>query len=114
MSESIAYRSSPRVPGAPPERPMPDEAHPASELSLDVTIDFPHPVIGRQEGLYDVTEESFETELSTARTFGFVREVEALRAKGLIRGAWTQIGVVLVEAGVVEYSLLSPDVFVRL
>ena len=35
------------------------EAHPASDLELDVTIDFPHPVIGRQHGEYVITPSSF-------------------------------------------------------
>ena len=89
------------------------EAHPANELTLDVTIDFPHPVIGRQVGRYVVTEESFARELSSARTFGFVREVEALRAKGLIQGATTANAVVLDDEGVVDNALRAPDEFVR-
>jgi UDP-3-O-[3-hydroxymyristoyl] N-acetylglucosamine deacetylase/3-hydroxyacyl-[acyl-carrier-protein] dehydratase len=89
------------------------EAHPASELSLDVTIDFAHPVIGRQVGRYVLTEESFARELAGARTFGFVHEVEALRAKGLIRGASTDNAVVLDETGVVGNTLRTPDEFVR-
>src|SRR6185437_3911002 len=46
------------------------EATPASELELDVTIDFPHPIIGRQQGRYRVSAESFQRELAGARTFG--------------------------------------------
>ena len=41
----------------------------------------------------------FERELARARTFGFVREVDALRAKGLIRGASTENAVVLDDDG---------------
>ena len=71
------------------------EAHPADTLSLDVTIDFPHPMIGRQSLALDVTAERFASELAGARTFGFVHEVEALRKMGLIQGASTQNAVVL-------------------
>ena len=89
------------------------EATPASALELDVTIDFPHPLIGRQRGEYRITAESFERELARARTFGFVHEVEALRSKGLIRGASTQNAVVVGDDGVVENVLRWPDEFVR-
>jgi UDP-3-O-[3-hydroxymyristoyl] N-acetylglucosamine deacetylase/3-hydroxyacyl-[acyl-carrier-protein] dehydratase len=89
------------------------EAVPAPALELEITIDFPHPLVGRQRGEYLVTAETFERELAGARTFGFVHEVDALRAKGLIRGATTQNAVVLGDEGVVENSLRWPDEFVR-
>ena len=89
------------------------EATPASSFELDVTIDFPHRLIGRQQGRYEVTTESFERELARARTFGFVHEVDALRAKGLIRGASTHNAVVVGDDGVVDNSLRWPDEFVR-
>ena len=89
------------------------EALPAPSLELDVTIDFPHPLIGKQRGRYHVTAETFERELARARTFGFTHEVDALRAKGLIRGASTQNAVVVGEDGVVDNELRWPDEFVR-
>jgi UDP-3-O-[3-hydroxymyristoyl] N-acetylglucosamine deacetylase / 3-hydroxyacyl-[acyl-carrier-protein] dehydratase len=89
------------------------EAYPSDALELDVMIDFPHPLIGRQTGQYRVTPAMFVSELAPARTFGFMREVEALRSRGLIQGASTQNAVVLDEAGVVETTLRWPDEFVR-
>jgi UDP-3-O-[3-hydroxymyristoyl] N-acetylglucosamine deacetylase/3-hydroxyacyl-[acyl-carrier-protein] dehydratase len=89
------------------------EAVPSSALELDVTIDFPHPLIGKQHGRYKVTAENFERELARARTFGFMHEVDALRAKGLIRGASTQNAVVVGDDGIVENELRWPDEFVR-
>ena len=89
------------------------EAYPADELSVEVTIDFPHPLIGRQAGRWAVTRECFARELARARTFGFVREVESLRAKGLIQGASTENAVVLDDSGVVDNALRWPDEFVR-
>jgi UDP-3-O-[3-hydroxymyristoyl] N-acetylglucosamine deacetylase/3-hydroxyacyl-[acyl-carrier-protein] dehydratase len=88
-------------------------AHPASELSVEVSIDFPHPLVGAQKGTWLVTEATFGRELAPARTFGFVREVEALRAKGLIQGASTDNAIVLDELGVVGTTLRWPDEFVR-
>jgi UDP-3-O-[3-hydroxymyristoyl] N-acetylglucosamine deacetylase/3-hydroxyacyl-[acyl-carrier-protein] dehydratase len=89
------------------------EAVPADRFRLDVTIDFAHPLIGRQRYAGEVTTAFFARELAWARTFGFVREAEPLRTRGLIKGASTQNAVVLDEAGVVENALRSPDEFVR-
>ena len=89
------------------------EAYPSKELELDVMIDFPHAMIGRQEGRYRLTPALFERELAGARTFGFVSEVESLRSMGLIKGASTKNAVVLDERGVLETTLRWPDEFVR-
>ena len=89
------------------------EAWPSQRLELDVSIDFPHPLIGRQQGCYCVTAGSFASELAPARTFGFVHEVESLRAMGLIRGASTANAVVLDETSVVDATLRWPDEFLR-
>ncbi len=88
-------------------------ATPSDTLDLEVSIDFPHPLIGVQTGKWTVTEASFERELAAARTFGFTREVEMLRAKGLIQGASAANAVVLDETGVVDATLRWPDEFVR-
>jgi UDP-3-O-[3-hydroxymyristoyl] N-acetylglucosamine deacetylase/3-hydroxyacyl-[acyl-carrier-protein] dehydratase len=89
------------------------EAFPAPALTLEVTIDFPHPMIGRQQGSYIVTPERFRQELAPARTFGFLHEQEMLRAMGLIRGASTENAVVLTDVGLLEGTLRWPDEFVR-
>ena len=86
---------------------------PSPRLKVSVTIDFPHPLIGRQSGCYDVTPDAFARELAPARTFGFLREVEQLRAKGLIRGASTANAIVLDDAALVDSTLRWPDEFVR-
>ena len=88
-------------------------ADPGDGLTLDVEIEFPHKLIGHQRGEYRVTTSTFDQELGGARTFGFVREVEGLRAKGLIRGASTANAVVLDDDGVVDTTLRWPDEFVR-
>ena len=88
-------------------------AMPGQGLTLDVEIDFPHPLIGVQRGRYHVGGDLFARELAGARTFGFVHEVEALRSKGLIRGASTSNAIVLDARGVVDTTLRWPDEFVR-
>ena len=88
-------------------------ATPAEGLELEVRIDFPHPLIGAQEGRYAVTPERFGAELAGARTFGLLSWVEELRAKGLIQGASTANTIALDATGVVETTLRWPDEFVR-
>ncbi|MEP6506867.1 MAG: UDP-3-O-acyl-N-acetylglucosamine deacetylase [Gemmatimonadales bacterium] len=89
------------------------EAFPADGLELDVTIEFPHPRIGRQSLQFSVTADSFGTEMSRARTFGFVSEVEWLRERGLIKGASVENAIVLDEREVVSGPLRWSDEFVR-
>jgi UDP-3-O-[3-hydroxymyristoyl] N-acetylglucosamine deacetylase/3-hydroxyacyl-[acyl-carrier-protein] dehydratase len=88
-------------------------ACPSAELELNVSIEFPHATIGRQQCSFRITRESFTRELAAARTFGFVHEVDALRAKGLIQGASLDNAVVLDERGVVGTELRWHDEFVR-
>ncbi len=89
------------------------EATPSSRLELDVVIAFPHPLIGEQSIELAVTAESFMRELAGARTFGFVHEVEALRAAGLIQGASTENAIVMDADGLIDTTLRWPDEFVR-
>jgi UDP-3-O-[3-hydroxymyristoyl] N-acetylglucosamine deacetylase/3-hydroxyacyl-[acyl-carrier-protein] dehydratase len=85
----------------------------AAGLELTVTIEWPHPLIGRQTGTWSITPATFAAELSAARTFGFLHEVEALRAKGLLKGGSTESAVVLDDRQVVGATLRWPDEFVR-
>ena len=89
------------------------EAHPAPDLRLEVSIDFPHPAIGTQRGTWVVTPEVFARDLADARTFGFAAEVDYLRGRGLIRGGSTENAIVLGEDGVIGNALRWPDEFVR-
>ena len=89
------------------------EAFPSESLEIDVSIDFAHPLIGVQRYACAITRDSFARELAFARTFGFLSEVEYLRARGLIKGASTDNAVVLDDARVVGNVLRAPDEFVR-
>ena len=87
---------------------------PAKDLRLTVTIEWPHPLIGRQAGSFTVTPAAFAKELAPARTFGFTTEVAALKAKGLIKGASSTNAIVLDERGLANGGELRwPDEFVR-
>ena len=89
------------------------EAFPSKQLELDVTIEFPHPLIGKQSRRFVITQDSFASELSRARTFGFIHEVDALRAKGLIKGASLDNAVVLDDSDILSGDLRWSDEFVR-
>jgi len=59
---------------------------PAMQFEVAFAIEFPTAVIGRQEIDLPMDEQTFRSELADCRTFGFLHEVEALRAMGLARG----------------------------
>jgi UDP-3-O-[3-hydroxymyristoyl] N-acetylglucosamine deacetylase len=95
-----------------------DEKHayvvPYNGLRVTCTIDFPHPQIGRQTLDLDINVHSFETQLSRARTFGFFKDVEAMRAKGFAQGGSLENCIVLDDTGVMNPDgLRNPDEFVR-
>jgi UDP-3-O-[3-hydroxymyristoyl] N-acetylglucosamine deacetylase/3-hydroxyacyl-[acyl-carrier-protein] dehydratase len=87
---------------------------PAPALRLTTTIEWAHPLIGRPSGAYDITADEFRRELAAARTFGFLHEAEALRARGLALGAALESTLVLSDQGLVgDAELRWPDEFVR-
>ncbi len=86
---------------------------PARNLRLTTTIEWKHPLIGRQVGSFDITPDAFAADLAGARTFGFASEVESLRTRGLIRGASTANAVVLSDDAAIDTTLRWPDEFVR-
>jgi UDP-3-O-[3-hydroxymyristoyl] N-acetylglucosamine deacetylase len=78
-------------------------------------VDFEHPVIRRQQlTVAPLDAERFEREISAARTFGFLQEVQALWDAGFARGGSLDNTVVLGEKDVVNpEGLRWPDEFVR-
>ena len=88
---------------------------PGRDLRVTYSVDFAHPAIGRQQ-LRDlvIDDESFESEICRARTFGFLREVEALWRSGLARGGNLDNTVVMDEFRVLNRDGLRwSDEFVR-
>ena len=86
---------------------------PAKTLVIRYKIDFNHPVIGRESMHFDFSHDSFLRKIAPARTFGFMRDVEKLRAAGLARGGSVENAVVLDDRGVVNGPLRFKDEFVR-
>jgi len=85
---------------------------PSTGLRLTVSIEWDHPLIGRQSGCYDVSPDAFARDLAGARTFGFDAETKQLREKGLAQGASLENTLVLSPDGV-NGELRWPDEFVR-
>jgi UDP-3-O-[3-hydroxymyristoyl] N-acetylglucosamine deacetylase len=87
---------------------------PSDRFEVAFEIAFASKAIGRQRVDLAVDEESFRAELSDCRTFGFVRDVEALRAIGLARGGTMENAVVIDGDRVLNpEGLRRPDEFVR-
>jgi UDP-3-O-[3-hydroxymyristoyl] N-acetylglucosamine deacetylase len=86
---------------------------PASRLILKYKIDFDHPSIGRQSFHFDFEHDNFLRKIAPARTFGFMRDVERMRAAGLARGGSVENCIVLDDKGVVNGPLRYKDEFVR-
>lgn len=61
-------------------------AIPSDDFAVKIAIDFSHKLIGKQE-LYFNSSSSFASEISPARTFGFIRDLEKLKEQGLAKGA---------------------------
>jgi UDP-3-O-[3-hydroxymyristoyl] N-acetylglucosamine deacetylase len=78
---------------------------------LDFTIDFPHPVFGSENRhvIIDFAENSYTKEVSRARTFGFMQDVEAMRSAGLALGGSLQNAIVLDETRVLNSEGLRYD-----
>jgi UDP-3-O-[3-hydroxymyristoyl] N-acetylglucosamine deacetylase len=71
---------------------------------VDVTIDFPHPLIGRQSVAFDVEAGTFRREVARARTFGFMKDVSKLWSAGYALGASLENTLV-----VADDRLLNPE-----
>lgn len=87
---------------------------PADAYEIDCLIDFRHPLIGIQHRSVVLDNGSFARDIASARTFGFIEEVEALRRANLIRGGSLDNAIVLTKHGMLnETGLRFPDEFVR-
>ena len=86
---------------------------PSNRLVIRYRIDFDHPVIGRQSMHFDFGHDNFLRRIAPARTFGFMRDVEKMRAAGLARGGSVENAIVLNDTHVVNGPLRFRDEFVR-
>jgi len=87
--------------------------YPADEFRVRCLVDYEHPLVGRQEVELLVNGANFRHLLGRARTFCFFRDIEPLRAMGLIRGGSLENAIVLTEDGVMNGPLRFADEFGR-
>ncbi len=88
--------------------------YPSDHFKVTYSISFDHPLIRHQSRTMKITDETFVEEIAPARTFGFLKEVEMLRQKGLALGGSLDNAIVLGETGVLNSNALRfEDEFVR-
>jgi UDP-3-O-[3-hydroxymyristoyl] N-acetylglucosamine deacetylase len=86
--------------------------YPADRFKVSYTISFDHPLLRHQQKTMDLDERAFVDEIAPARTFGFLKEVEMLRQRGLALGGSLENAIVLGETAVLN-PLRFEDEFVR-
>ncbi|HTP66754.1 MAG TPA: UDP-3-O-acyl-N-acetylglucosamine deacetylase [Geobacteraceae bacterium] len=87
---------------------------PSRYFRISFDMRFNHPVVDNQFMAVKLNEETFAEEVAAARTFGFLAEVETLRANGLAKGGSLENVVVIGNDGILnEEGLRFEDEFVR-
>jgi len=87
--------------------------YPADSYSVSYSINFPHPLIGKETFQVELANGSYLKKIAAARTFGSREDEKAMRNMGLIRGASRDNCIVLTREGVENGPLRFPDEFVR-
>lgn len=78
------------------------EFSPHEELVFDVTVDIPFP---KQHFIFNATKDDYQTEIASARTFGFYKDGERLKQQGMAIGSDFTNTVVLSDEG----EVLNPE-----
>ncbi|MCE9500152.1 MAG: UDP-3-O-acyl-N-acetylglucosamine deacetylase, partial [Leptospira sp.] len=86
---------------------------PSDELKVSYNIDFNHPLLKGQNMTTTLTNDILKNDILPARTFGFLKDVEALQAKGLALGGSLNNAVVLTDDGYLNESLRFENECVR-
>ena len=87
--------------------------YPGNAYSVSYSINFPHPLVGREVFQLELSDGQYVREIAPARTFGSRQEEEAMRNQGLIRGASLENCIVLTREGIENPPLRFADEFVR-
>lgn len=87
---------------------------PSPEFRVTYKIDFNHPAIGVQSHHMHFTDVSYEEQICSARTFGFLKDVEYLQAKGLALGGSLKNAVIMDDHKIINKGgLRFPGEFVK-
>jgi UDP-3-O-[3-hydroxymyristoyl] N-acetylglucosamine deacetylase len=87
--------------------------YPADAYLVSYSINFPHPLIGRETFQAELSNGAYLKNIAGARTFGSREDEQTMRNMGLIRGASRENCIVLTRDGVENGPLRFPDEFVR-
>lgn len=87
--------------------------YPSDSYSVSYTINFAHPLIGKETFSVDLSDGNYLSEIAPARTFGFLHQAEAMRQQGLIRGVSQDNAIVLTRDALMNPPLRFRDEFVR-
>ena len=77
---------------------------PSNKLSLNISIDYPNTLIGKSQFIYDHSQSNFLTQLSEARTFTLIENIEKMRLSGYALGGSINNAIV-----VDKYNVLNAD-----
>jgi len=80
-------------------------ALPHDSFRITYSIDYDHPLLRGQSITVDINSDFLAKEILPARTFGFLKDVEYLKSKGLIKGGSLDNALVLTPEGFVNDSL---------
>ena len=86
--------------------------YPSDHFKVSYTISFDHPLLRHQTRTERITEQTFSEHIASARTFGFLKEVEWLRQQGLALGGSLENAIVIGDTGALN-ALRFEDEFVR-
>jgi len=87
--------------------------YPGESYSVSYSINFPHPLIGKESFTVELENGNYLRDVAAARTFGAREDERAMRNMGLIRGAAPENCIVLSKTGVENPPLRFQDEFVR-
>src|SRR5690242_4790851 len=87
--------------------------YPSNSYSVSYSINFPHPLIGKETFEVELANGSYLKHIAAARTFGSRQDEQAMRNMGLIRGASSENCIVLTRDGIENGPLRFRDEFVR-
>lgn len=73
--------------------------YPSDHFKVSYTISFDHPMLRSQSRTTRITEQSFTDDIASARTFGFLKEVEWMRQQGLALGGSLENAIVIGDTG---------------
>ena len=90
------------------------ELKPNNQFSIDFEIDFPSKLVSQQSCHLQLVNGNYKTDIASARTFGFEKDVDMLRSNGLALGGSLDNAVVVGESKILNSDgLRFKDEFVR-